>query len=242
MDRTLKIVVIDDDLAVSDSVQRYLSELGYCVFVVNDSQVAVDKIESVRPDLVILDVIMPNVDGIEICRSIRQLDYYYPIIMLTSKSDYIDKVVGLEIGADDYISKPFSLRELEARIKAVLRRGQIPTSPQDTTTLRHGPVRLDLQLRTCRIGSRTITLTPKEFDMMRLFMASPGRPIQRSELLERVWGGDYQGQHRTVDSHINRLRQKIEPNPDHPVIIGTVWGFGYKLNTEIDPVFIPIEE
>lgn len=237
----LKILIIDDDHEITRSVSTYLSENGYSVFPLNASKEAMEMIQKTEPDLVILDIIMPELDGIEICRRIRLLDTYIPIIMLSSKTDVVDKVVGLEIGADDYLPKPFSLRELEARIKAVLRRGSLESKSQEhvirQTHVRIGDILMDITNRIVKIGENKIDLTPKEFELMKILMSNPGKAFTRDELLEKIWGEKHKGYHRTIDSHINRLRLKIEKNPEQPNIIITVWGFGYKFNEDYQPNF-----
>lgn len=236
-----KILIIDDDPEITKSVNTYLTESGYSVTTTNVSRDAMELIQQISPDLVILDIIMPEMDGIEICRRIRLLDFYIPIIMLSSKSDVVDKVVGLEIGADDYLPKPFSLRELEARIKAVLRRSLMEGKHQDhvirQTHIKIGDILMDISNRIVKIGEQKIDLTPKEFELLKILMANPGKAFTRDILLEKIWGEKHKGYHRTIDSHINRLRIKIEKNPEQPNIIITVWGYGYKFNEDYQPNF-----
>jgi len=230
------VLLVDDDREITDSIATYLEASGYKVTALNSAEQFEETLRSFDPDIIILDIIMPRMDGFELCRLVRRFPVYYPIIMLTSKADVVDKVVGLEMGADDYISKPFSLRELEARIKSVLRRMLVEKHPADDLspqqTIFRGDIVIDLSNRILKIGNRKIDLTPKEFELMKLFLSNPGRAFNRDELLEKVWGSNYKGYHRTIDSHINRLRLKIEANPDQPEIIATVWGVGYKLNED----------
>ena len=234
--KKLKILIVDDDIEVTRSVGAYLEQAGYSVVTLNDSRKVLDVVQDERPDLVVLDIIMPGTDGIDLCKEIRKLPKYYPIILLTSKSEVVDKVVGLEIGADDYVSKPFSLRELEARIKAVLRRKIIEIQTKEDivykSVIKRGNLLIDIKNRVLKVNDKKVTLTPKEFEMMRLFMSYPGRAFTRDELLEKIWGDKFKGFHRTVDSHVNRLRTKIEPDPNKPNIITTVWGVGYKFNED----------
>ncbi len=238
-EKQLKILIVDDEPEVTRSIAAYLERIGYAPRGLNDPDQFMDTFLEFKPDLIILDIIMPKVDGVELCRSVRRLPLYCPIIMLTSKGDVVDKIVGLEVGADDYVPKPFSLRELEARIKAVLRRQILQAkalgSAAAANLLQHGNITMDLKNRILKIGKKKIELTPKEFELMRLFLSNPGRAFSREELLEKVWGDNYRGYHRTIDSHINRLRAKVESNPEHPEIVVTVWGVGYKFNEDYQP-------
>ncbi|MBN2429968.1 MAG: response regulator transcription factor [Acidobacteria bacterium] len=229
-----KVLIVDDEPEITRSMSDYLVDLGYHVITLNSAIDVLETVSSENPDIIILDIILPGTDGLTLCRHIRQLPNYYPVILLTSKSDIIDKVVGLEMGADDYVTKPFSLREVEARIKSVLRRQFLAQKGQQRSTtgnlLQFDELSLDIQNHMFKVGENRVDLTPKEFELMKLFMSFPGRAFSRDELLERIWGEDYRGYHRTIDSHINRLRLKIENIADHPKIIMTVWGVGYKLN------------
>jgi two-component system, OmpR family, alkaline phosphatase synthesis response regulator PhoP len=188
------------------------------------------------PDVVILDLMLPKMDGLAVCRELREKAPYIPIIMLTAKDDVVDRVLGLEMGADDYITKPFSLRELEARIKSVLRRVNTTKGgrvAQAETPITRGRLKIDPAKREVTVGDRQIDLTPKEFEILRLFASNPGRVFPRKYLLEKIWDYAYEGYDRTIDSHINRLRAKVEENPDNPQLILTVWGIGYKFNDEV---------
>ena len=184
-----------------------------------------------RPDAVVLDLMLPKMDGLAVCKELREKITYLPILMLTAKDDVVDKVLGLEMGADDYITKPFSLRELEARIKTVLRRthnaGGSDGLKNEAPIIR-GKLRIDAEKREVSIGDKQVELTPKEFDLLKLFASNPGRVFPRKYLLEKIWDYSYEGYDRTIDSHINRLRAKIEENPDNPQLVLTVWGIGYK--------------
>jgi DNA-binding response OmpR family regulator len=174
-------------------------------------------------------------DGLAVCRELREKSPSLPILMLTAKDNEIDKVLGLEMGADDYITKPFSLRELEARLKSVLRRSQIalrPESTGDEAPITRGKLRIDPSKREVSVGDRLVELTPKEFELLRLFASNPGRVFPRKYLLEKIWDYSYEGYDRTIDSHINRLRAKIEDNPENPQMVLTVWGIGYKFSDD----------
>ena len=182
-----------------------------------------------------LDLMLPKMDGLAVCRELREKAPYIPILMLTAKDDVVDKVLGLEMGADDYITKPFSLRELEARIKSVLRRVRTGTSKDgagEEAPITRGKLRIDPSKREVTVGERQVELTPKEFDLLRLFASNPGRVFPRKYLLEKIWDYSYEGYDRTIDSHINRLRAKIEDNPENPQMVLTVWGIGYKFYDE----------
>jgi len=180
--------------------------------------------------LVILDLMLPGLGGLDICRQLREREDRVPILMLTAKSEEIDKVLGLELGADDYLTKPFSIRELQARIKALLRRAQMaaPAAAAPRPTLEVDGLTIQLDKRRVLLGGKPVELTAKEFDLLALFASNPGRPFNREQLLNQVWGYSYAGYEHTVNSHINRLRAKIEADPGHPRYIITVWGFGYR--------------
>ena len=186
-------------------------------------------------DAVVLDLMLPKMDGLAVCGELREKAPYIPILMLTAKDDVVDKVLGLEMGADDYITKPFSLRELEARIKSVLRRVQSGARTEATSEeapIVRGRLRIDPAKREVTVGDRQVELTPKEFELLRLFASNPGRVFPRKYLLEKIWDYSYEGYDRTIDSHINRLRAKIEENPENPQMVLTVWGIGYKFSDE----------
>ena len=224
------LLIIEDDENISSAIQEYFSRAGYSVSTASDGLAGIELAAKVRPDAVLLDLMLPKMDGLAVCKELRLKAPQMPILMLTAKDDVVDKVLGLEMGADDYITKPFSLRELEARIKSVLRRSRagVATDGQDEAPIQRGNLRIDPIRREVTIGEKQVELTPKEFDLLRLFASNPGRVFPRKYLLEKIWDYSYEGYDRTIDSHINRLRAKIEQNPDNPQLVLTVWGIGYK--------------
>ncbi len=224
------LLIIEDDENISSAIQEYFSRAGYSVSTAGDGLAGIELAAKARPDAVVLDLMLPKMDGLAVCKELRLKAPQMPILMLTAKDDVVDKVLGLEMGADDYITKPFSLRELEARIKSVLRRSRagVATDGQDEAPIQRGNLRIDPIRREVTIGEKQVELTPKEFDLLRLFASNPGRVFPRKYLLEKIWDYSYEGYDRTIDSHINRLRAKIEQNPDNPQLVLTVWGIGYK--------------
>lgn len=234
-ERKISLLVVEDDENISSAISEYFSRVGYNVRTVEDGLMGVKSALDEPPDAVVLDLMLPKMDGLAVCRELREKAGQLPILMLTAKDDVVDKVLGLEMGADDYITKPFSLRELEARIKSVLRRSKTPATTdgaKDEAPITRGRLRIDPARREVTIGERQIELTPKEFDLLRLFAANPGRVFPRKYLLEKIWDYSYEGYDRTIDSHINRLRAKIEENPENPQMVLTVWGIGYKFSDE----------
>jgi two-component system, OmpR family, alkaline phosphatase synthesis response regulator PhoP len=225
------LLVIEDDDNISTAIEEYFSRSGYTVTTAADGVAGVEAAVKARPDVVVLDLMLPKMDGLAVCKELRLKNPQMPIVMLTAKDDVVDKVLGLEMGADDYITKPFSLREVEARIKSVLRRARASAAAGDgldETPIVRGNLRVDPVRREVTIAERHVDLTPKEFDLLRLFAANPGRVFPRKYLLEKIWDYSYEGYDRTIDSHINRLRAKIEENPEKPQLVLTVWGIGYK--------------
>lgn len=220
----MKILVVDDEKLLVKGIKFNLENEGYQVDCCYDGEEAVAKTETETYDLVILDLMMPKMDGLQACMHIREKSMV-PIIMLTAKSEDTDKLIGFEYGADDYITKPFNIREVTSRIKAILRR--VNPAPKSGDVLVSGDVKLDYNLRRVTIKDRNIELTGKEFDLLDLFMKNPGRVYTRDSLLNIAWGVDYPGDVRTVDVHIRRLREKIEENPAEPLYIMTKWGVGY---------------
>jgi DNA-binding response OmpR family regulator len=226
-----KILVVEDNKDLARLLELHLRDLTYDVDLTFDGDAGWTQITSQPYDLIILDLMLPGIDGLEICRRIRSRPAYTPILMLTSKSTELDRVLGLEIGADDYVTKPFSIRELMARVKAIFRR--IDELQSDRRQDKHSLIRaadliIDPHRRTVNLSNRTIDLTAKEFDLLLHFARHAGRVFTRSQLLDEVWGYSHDGYEHTVNSHINRLRAKIEANPAQPGYILTVWGVGYK--------------
>jgi DNA-binding response OmpR family regulator len=225
------ILLIEDDPNIADLLQMHLVEMGYDLVHARDGLEGVDKFEEREYALVILDIMLPKLDGFEVCKEIRARNVHTPILMLTSKSEELDKVLGLELGADDYLTKPFSVRELLARIKAIFRRikadQEIVSKEDQEKEVEFGELHISLEKRKVRIGSGFVDLTSKEFDLLVRFASNPGRVYTRQELLDLVWGYRFSGYEHTVNSHINRLRSKIENDPSKPTYIKTVWGVGY---------------
>jgi DNA-binding response OmpR family regulator len=226
-----KILVIEDSRDIAHLLALHLPDLGCEVDVVDDGCVGLERAIGASYDLVILDLMLPGMDGLEICRRLRAKPNYTPILMLTAKSSEFDRVLGLEVGADDYLTKPFGIRELLARVKALFRRLDVLASqslPTPSEIIRVGDLAIDTEKRTVALGDRQIELTAKEFDLLVQFAHHPGRVYTRSQLLDLVWGYGHSGYEHTVNSHINRLRAKIEQDPARPHYILTVWGVGYK--------------
>src|SRR5437016_9144360 len=221
-----KIMVVDDEKHIVELARLYLVREGYEVEGVGDGSQAVARFGQLKPDLVILDIMLPGTDGLTICKEIRKLSQV-PIIMLTARDEVTDKVVGLEVGADDYLTKPFHPQELVARAKALLRRAR--TEPDQPKLIRAGKLEVDLERHQVRHGSERVQLRPKEFDLLALLARHPGRVFQRSQLLDLVWGYDFPGYTRTVDVHVQQLREKLTSGGVTNPTIQTVWGVGYKL-------------
>ena len=224
----MRILVVDDEMLLIKGIKFNLENEGWQVDTCYDGAAAVEKAKTTHYDLILLDLMMPVMDGLEACMHIRE-DSNVPIIMLTAKDEDTDKLIGFEYGADDYITKPFNILELKARVRALLRRSGMNDSSgrQSTEILRCADFELDPDLRIARRGSEEINLTVKEFDVMELLMRSPGKVFSREALLNTIWGYDYQGEERTVDVHIRRLREKLEKDPANPAHIFTKWGVGY---------------
>lgn len=227
---TQQILVVDDDKSIIKIVQAYLEQAGYAVLTAGNGALAMDLLLSEKPDLVLLDLMLPDRDGWEITSAIRHDKRLAttPIIMLTARVDDSDKIVGLELGADDYITKPFNPREVVARVRALLRRRQLDQA-DPVTTLVVGALQLDLGARTLRLDGTLVEVTPTEFNLLQLLMESPGHTFDRELLLEKALGYGYEGFGRTLDTHIRNLRKKIEPDPKNPSYIQTVYGIGYRL-------------
>lgn len=230
--RAKRILVVDDDEDIARLVQLHLSDLGFDVELAFDGQDGLDKAVSAPPDLIVLDLMLPRMDGLEVCRKLREKGHYVPLLMLTAKSTELDRVLGLEMGADDYLTKPFSIGELVARVKAIFRRVEAiqSASRPDAAAerLSVGGLEIDSTKRTVTLDGDLVTLTAREFDLLVHFARHPGRVYSRAQLLDNVWGYGHEGYEHTVNSHINRLRSKIEKDPAQPQFILTVWGVGYK--------------
>ncbi len=227
-----KVLVIEDHTDIAEVVALHLSDIDCEVRHVADGLEGLKAAESERYDLIILDLMLPGMDGLEICRRVRATNRYVPILMLTAKSSEADRVVGLEMGADDYLTKPFSVMELLARVKALFRRVEAMTQARDgdTEILHARDIVIDTGRRAVSVGGGAVELTAKEFDLLLQFARHPGRVYSRAQLLDLVWGYGHAGYEHTVNSHINRLRAKIERDPAKPAHILTVWGVGYKFS------------
>ena len=234
-----KILVVEDNEDLARLLDLHLRDLSCEVDLVFDGDTGLAKAESADYDLIILDLMLPGLDGLEICRRLRARPAYTPILMLTSKSAEVDRVVGLEMGADDYVTKPFSIRELMPRVKAIFRRIDELKSDRKAdrkAIIRVGDLVINPERRTVRLREKTIDLTAKEFDLLFHFAQHAGKVFTRAQLLDSVWGYGHDGYEHTVNSHINRLRAKIEKNPAQPCYILTVWGVGYKFAETGQPI------
>ena len=221
-----RILIVEDEVSFSDPLSYVLRKEGYDVAVAETGPDGLAEFDKNGADLVLLDLMLPGLSGVDVCRALRQRSTV-PVIMLTAKDSEIDKVVGLEIGADDYVTKPYSSRELLARVKAVLRRLAEPEELLPAT-LEAGPVRMDVERHTVSVSGRLTSLPLKEFELLEMLLRNSGRVLTRMQLIDRVWGSDYVGDTKTLDVHVKRLRAKIEPDPANPVHIVTVRGLGYK--------------
>ena len=221
-----KILVVEDEASFSDALSYVLTKEGYEVVVADTGDGAIATYDKVGADLVLLDLMLPGLSGTEVCRQLRARSNV-PIIMLTAKDTEVDKVVGLELGADDYVTKPYSKAELIARIKAVLRR-QSDLSESIDPVLVAGPVRIDVERHQVNVNNESISLPLKEFELLEFLVRNSGRVLTRAQLIDRVWGSDYFGDTKTLDVHVKRLRAKIEKDPANPVFIQTIRGLGYK--------------
>lgn len=231
------ILVVEDNKDLVNLLEINLSDEGYNVRTAMDGEAALSAFNQNKPSLIILDVMLPKIDGFDVCKEIRSQDKHVPILMLTAKSEEVDKVLGLEIGADDYMTKPFSIREFLARVKAILRRANTSSSESaaGNEKLSYKDLIVDANKRQVTLKGETIELTSKEYDLLLLFFSNPGKAYSREELLNVVWGYSYEGYSHTVNSHINRLRSKIEDDPSDPDYIKTVWGVGYRFtDTEME--------
>jgi two-component system response regulator RegX3 len=222
-----RVLVVEDEESYSDALAYMLRKEGYEVAIDTNGPDALSEFDRNGADVVLLDLMLPGLPGTEVCRQIRQTSNV-PVIMVSAKDDEVDKVVGLELGADDYVTKPYSPRELVARIRAVLRRGVEPDlSP---AALEAGPVRMDVERHVVTVNGQEQRLPLKEFELLEMFLRNPGRVLTRGQLIDRVWGSDYVGDTKTLDVHVKRLRAKLEPDPGEPRYLVTVRGLGYKLD------------
>jgi DNA-binding response OmpR family regulator len=233
-----QFLVVEDNHDIANLVSMHLQDLGGEVQVASDGELGLSLAQNKRFDLIILDLMLPGIDGLEICRRLRGTNNDTPILMLTAKSAELDRIVGLEMGADDYLPKPFSVRELMARAKAILRRVEThstadTSSTNDEDKLTAGELVLEQAKRRVSIAGKEVELTAREFDLLWHFATHPGQVFSRSQLLDSVWGYGHEGYEHTVNSHINRLRAKIEEDPSSPTYILTVWGVGYKFSDKL---------
>ena len=228
------ILIIEDDADIAELVRMHLDSMDFDVEIVANGTAGLERFALKLFDLVVLDLMLPGMDGLDVCREMRKAAHYVPILMLTAKSSELDKVLGLEMGADDYLTKPFSVPELLARIKALLRRSTALANSSENDGLsgmiRRGNLEIDSDKHQVRLDGNTVELTAREFALLFCFASHPGRVFNRMQLLDQVWGYSYEGYEHTVNSHINRLRRKIEKDPANPEYIQTVWGVGYRFS------------
>jgi two-component system, OmpR family, alkaline phosphatase synthesis response regulator PhoP len=233
------VLIIEDDRNIVDLLDIHLKDLDCTTSVASDGQLGLEKALDTKFDLIILDIMLDKIDGLEICRRIRANEITTPVLMLTAKAEEIDRVLGLETGADDYLTKPFSVREFIARVKAIFRREKIlkeQINKDNKKTLKYGDLFIDQDKRKVLLNDKRIELTPKEFDLLFLLASNPGKSYTREQILSLVWGYEFDGYEHTVNSHINRLRAKIEPDLSKPRYILTLWGVGYRFTDEEDIV------
>lgn len=230
MSSALSILVVDDEPSFREGLRQALKQEGFIVHLAADGEEALEVWRAYKPDLVLLDVMLPRMSGIDVCREIRAVDET-PVIMVSARNEEIDAVVALEVGADDYVAKPYRVRELVARMRTVLRRASAvpPGSDDDSAVLEAGELSLDRERHEVTRAGEELRLPLKEFELLALLMANKGLVVTRETLIDRVWGYDYVGDTKTLDVHIKRLRAKVEPNPDAPELIVTIRGLGYKL-------------
>jgi DNA-binding response OmpR family regulator len=229
-DQAGRVLVVDDDETVRDVVRRYLELAGFTVDMAGDGAEGLAKFAAHEPDLVVLDVMMPGINGLEVCKRLRQVSQV-PIVMLTALGEEENRIAGLQLGADDYVTKPFSPKELALRVASVLRRARMPRPEPAAAELVDGDLRLQMTARTAMLGGRELPLTTREFDLLAFFLSHPGVACSRADLLEKVWGWDF-GDQSTVTVHVRRLREKIERDPAKPTRVATVWGVGYRYDRE----------
>lgn len=225
-----KILLVDDEESIVESIEYALSQEGFDVVSAHNGQEALQKVQLEKPNLIVLDLMLPELSGLEVCRILRRERNETPIIMLTAKGEEIDRVIGLEVGADDYLVKPFSLRELIARIRALLRRSKISETDDNQPQMhQYDDLEMNLTEHKVIVRNTQVELSPKEFKILAMLMSAPNKVFSREELLEQVWGLDFYGDTKTVDVHIRWLREKIEKDPSNPQYVQTVRGFGYRL-------------
>ena len=230
------VLIVEDDLEIVRLLQIHLKDLGCEIKNETNGALGLAKAIDENHDLIILDVMLPELDGIEVCKKLRANNITTPVMMLTSRSEEIDKVLGLEVGADDYLTKPFSVREFIARVKAIFRRQKLDTlehTSTDSKILQFETLLIDIEMRKVLLKGEKVELSPKEFELLVLLSSNPGKSYDRTKLLNMIWGYDFRGYEHTVNSHINRLRAKIEPDMGKPKYILTTWGVGYKFNEEL---------
>jgi len=236
-DQRARILVVDDDPTVAEVVQAYLRRFGMEPAYAADGLAALEAATAMPPDLVILDLMLPGIDGLEVCRRLRALHPLLPVIMLTALGEESDRVLGLEVGADDYVTKPFSPRELVLRVESVLRRVApvpVPAAPaHDSSILHDGGLVLDATGHQATLDGNQLSLTGREFDLLAFLLANPGQAFTREQLMNRVWGWDF-GDQSTVTVHVRRLREKVEADPSNPVRLATVWGVGYRWDPQAE--------
>jgi two-component system response regulator RegX3 len=224
------VLVVEDEQSLREPLVYILEREGFEVFEAADGPAALVQWKERKPDLILLDLMLPGMSGVDVCREIRNHSTV-PIIMVTAKDSEVDKVVGLEIGADDYVVKPYSTRELLARIKAVLRRGSVPDARQPRTVIEAGPVRIDTDRHSVTVSGVAVTLPLKEFELLEYLIDNANRVLTRGQIIDRVWGSNYYGDTKTLDVHVKRIRGKIEPDPANPRFLMTVRGLGYKFES-----------
>ncbi|MDC7232780.1 MAG: response regulator transcription factor [Spirochaetales bacterium] len=225
------VLVVEDDKEIARLVSTNIEDMGLETKVVHDGKSGLDQARKGTYDLIILDLMLPEIDGMSLCRKIRESDTQTAIMILTAKAEEIDRVLGLELGADDYMTKPFSVREMTARVKALLRRtvrNEISCSDEEQNAVAIGAVSVDFEKHRVLLAGEVLDLTVKEFELLSLFVRNPGRVFSRQDLLSKIWGYQFEGYEHTVNTHINRLRNKIEKDPSHPEYLLTVWGIGYR--------------
>lgn len=232
-----QILIVEDDSDIVELLTIHLRDLGCAITAASSGQLGLNAAKSSAFDLIILDIMLPGINGMEVCRKIRQADRHTPIMMLTARSEEIDKVMGLETGADDYLTKPFSIREFIARVNVIFRRSEDQQSteggPSAAAVMSYGDLTIDVDKRKVTLSNVRIELSPKEFDLITLLASNPGKSYSRKSLLNLIWGYDFEGYEHTVNSHINRLRSKIEVDVANPKFILTTWGVGYRFNEDL---------